>query len=518
MGLTKGTGSLSTTSLPVVETKRAENTPQNVRATPEKRILDRQWTKDTFTNQNALNTDRQSRVIEMLKGFTEGSPIIVTYFHQMSGQTDSKYNNMDVSAALDTTHNCLLQINNFEMQLKAGMSFDYSTSEQGVQSQVTGEAVTYPGFNPFVGDLFVYEIEPGKLGLFKVDEPPTRLTIKTGTSYNISFTLIAYLDEKTIDHLKKSVREVRWFNKQKFLSNDAALLKADEVLILEDINKLFPILHQFYQETFFDKSTFRSWVRPDEDQIYDPYIVEFLLQTLGFHNFIPYPHQLCPDPKGYKYSIWGKLLRPDAVPWTLCLSSYEIKVYTPTYRDVRINALTNRPYMELSKTGFPYFNKTMINMDSTSYSDFDALVMSYLNDLTILPDSLFNLCEHFYDLDPMDQFYRIPVYMFLLTKLKQAIIECVGDIKYDGQVPTFLPIQLPIDNTKVTEDFKYTVDLQGSQAIGVVTNNGTQFFFTDKEVTYTGTVATINLARIAGEYSFSIDNWDWKLITNGGTK
>lgn len=543
MGITKSSGSLSTTSSPLVENeRRVVNDPQNVRPTPEKRILDRPWTDDTFANQNALNTNRQSRVIEMMKGYVEGTPLRVTYFHQMTANTNTKEAEIDPSG-LHNVHQSWLQINNFEFKLTAGMQFGYDQEKN--QSTYSGEGTTYPGMCPIMGDKFFYEVEPGHLIIFMITEPPQRLSIKSGTCHHIVFAATGLADADDIEILKQSVREVAWFSKRKFLTNESALLRADEVILMEDIDRLYVLLTNYYQERFFERMTYRTFVRPDK--IYDPYLVDFLLKTTSLLEFQTYPLQLFPNPPGSALSIWTKLLYPDRVDWDVCLMDYQVQQRQPTYRDVRMNALINRPYLVLNTAGVsadaedgsewgsgstgnmdnlicpypcicpcsacsPGTSNPLFPFDGDKLSDYGMLLMTYFDKQQIIPHLLIDLCTQYHKLSNMDQFYRIPVYMFLLTKLKQAIVDGVGDIKYDS--PTFIPSKHKIDQEQITEDGLYSVDTNGAKVIGIVVTDGKQYLFTDRQVVYDGNMATVNLKALIDERQEAIEDRDWSLFYN----
>lgn len=102
--------------------------------------------------------------------------------------------------------------------------------------------------------------------------------------------------------------------------------------------------------------------------------------------------------------------------------------------------------------------------------------------------------------------------MFLLTKLKQAIVDGVGDIKYDS--PTFIPSKHKIDQEQITEDGLYSVDTNGAKVIGIVVTDGKQYLFTDRQVVYDGNMATVNLKALIDERQEAIEDRDWSLFYN----
>lgn len=595
MGLVSNSGSLSSKSSAIISTSNIKDDACiGVQTDITKRVSENTYVKNTLNNQNAINYDYNQETIKMLLTELDGGSMIVQYFHQELPPTDEYAGPIDVSQVLHDVHKAYLQINDFELLIQDSFQFDYNTDED--KARISGTAICFPYFNPKVGDLFLYEIEPRKIGLFKVSSKPTRLSIRTLSAHSFNFELISYPNKAELDKLDKSVREVAWFNKTRFLVNHGALLTADENILLKDIDKLSNLLKIHYMDAYFDSDIYCSLCRPDG--IYDPYVVEFMNKIVSPGDFPRYPVQLVPSPKYYNNSIWAKLLNPDMVPWELYFGYYTTEKQRYTYRSANINALINKDYILLTKSEssvvctlgcgigyrplrvrdikqcrvdlppncvnpdelFPPFNKvpgrelvwaghdpcptigetkTVIcdcpccdypppacgssvsyisdwlnHLDTIPQSDFDKLLYTYFTNRCVNIYLLLQLAKEFVSLSDMEQFYKVPIYMFLLSAVKNSIVTARGDIKYN--TPVFLPTQYRFTKSDLEENSnKLVIKNTGNKVIAVVDDNGNQCFFKTKDILYSDKTITINLSNVMNELQVTEISNSWSLIMSG---
>jgi hypothetical protein len=139
------------------------------------------------------------------------------------------------SETLDPVHQHYLKITNFQMKLKEQMAFNYNN--EATQSQVNGEAVLYPYFCPYQGDMFIYETNANKLGLFVITEPPTRLSLAGSTCHSIKFILKQWVDAEILEKLNACVEDEAAFDLQTFLNGQGTLLTSDEAQTKADVKK-----------------------------------------------------------------------------------------------------------------------------------------------------------------------------------------------------------------------------------------------------------------------------------------
>lgn len=520
MGLSGASGSQSSTLLQPNQNEFL-NTTINLRPTPDKVLSERPYVKDTVTNQTAINTSKYPDVLRQMAAYIAGPKITVTFYHQNDNLVNERSNVSDLAGGIDPVHLAYTKIKNFQLNLKT--YFDFSYLNEQTQSRFTGEAIVLPGFNPNIGDMFLYEIDRQRIGLFKINQAPTRLSIRNGTCHSIAFELLRLVSEADILELDQGVRSTAWYNEQRFLNEPGALLQSDEVLILADVDKLYYVIYQYYQDTFFDSQIYHAYMRPD--QVYDPYIIDFILKTVELMDTPDaYPQQLIQKPLNWHKTVWNKLLMPDAVPWSLYKSVYVTLLYPVSFRTVATSALANRPYLVCAETTQQSddtedcFLPNLGEMEAGELNSFQRLLYNYFEFGNINPKLLFDLAEGYLSLTPNEQFYRIPVYMWLLSKIKNAIISGKGDIKYETslQLPTRYAFTAACAGLS-DDGAVLSIATDNNAVIGVVDNLGKQYYFQNGDVTYVNGGVEIDLSNVFLARESTEIEGTWSIVCNGGS-
>ena len=403
------------------------------RPTFDKVLSDKRYTMKSYFNREAINADRYAGLLHDLRAYVEGSDISVTYFHRLHSNVNNNAADIDVSTNLDPIHNGCLQINNFEIKLKDQLSFTYDIDQ--TISSIVGTALVYPGFNPNMGDLFTYRIDEvvadGKVGLFKITNAPNRLSVKMSTFHEINFELIQFATIEELDYIYENVREVAWFNKKRFLTEDAALLTSNEEFVITDANFLIANLSAYYKSTFYNTLILETYARPDG--AYDPYLIEFLHIILTTEFCREVPLQLLRDYSLKTRSIWQKFTNPNAVDWNVIVLEYIKLTHTVRFMDTNINTLLNKDKIELyiatkdpsiytdDLVPKPYCSFYVGPDASKAVTEFEQLVYMYLNKGTVMPDVLFKIAKEYLNMTQNDQFYRIPILLFILQSVVTSI-------------------------------------------------------------------------------------------------
>ena len=446
------------------------------RPTFDKVLSDQRYTMKSYFNREAINADRYADLLHSLRAYVEGSDISVIYFHRLHTNVDNNASEMDVSSNLDPIHNGCLQINNFEIKLKDQLSFTYDTDQ--TISTIAGSALVYPGFNPNMGDLFTYRVDEvvadGRVGLFKITNAPNRLSVKMSSFHEINFELIKFATVEELDYIYNSVREVAWFNKKRFLTEDAALLKSDEEFVITDANFLIANLTAYYKDTFYGKILLETYTRPDG--IYDPYLISFLQSILRTDFCRDIPLQLL-DTFGFKHrSIWQKFINPNATNWKTIVLEYISLTHTVRFMDTNINTLINKDKIELYISADnsdelkddlvpkPYCDFYIGPDADKAVTEFEQLIYMYLNKGTVMPDILFKVCKEYVNMTLVEQFYRIPMLLFILQNVVQSITTGRNNIKItisssitDFKSKLYLPV--------IIKDTEFTLELNKSHEV-----------------------------------------------------
>lgn len=382
-------------------------------------VLDHEdYVTDTVAASNTTVTN--SEITKALAAYSaKGNTITVTFFHALNAQTYQRTWQTDFSLELDNVHYSYLKINNFQMHLESSLTYTYEVSE--TRSQQNGEAVLYPYFCPNAGDLFVYSPDGEHMGLYRLTEAPERLTLFESSSHRIKFTLMSYLSSEQLEKLNACVEKEMVFNVDRYLADSGALMTTGEDDLLDKVTEAADMLINAYCGEFFEDSIFHTFI--ESECLYDPYLVEFINRILPSEKLgNKRPEQLVSDPVNWKRCFWFKLLDPKIVPDTVLISNCFRVVKEVNYRTAGINALANRCYIAIVKPGkhpYPPFRiPTEYDEDSQTLP---MQVRLYFDQGRVRPEILLDLANKILSCSRHAQFYYIPVIIFLLQKLSNAL-------------------------------------------------------------------------------------------------
>ena len=446
---------------------------------PDEKLAKKLYVQDTFHNKVGVNAGRFPEVIYDLKGFAEGSEITCTYYKEHYSESDIK-GRYHTEETLHDAHKSVLKIVDFRMRLTRPL--DYSHDQDENISKLTGEAFTYPGFHPEAGDKLILEIGDGKYGLFEVTTMPARTSIRASTYFKITFSFISWMSEETANDLDDGVVDVAYFDKLRFLSEPGALLVHDEVVELKYFDKQRAKMVHYFQQKFLDSKIMYSYMRPDN--VYDPYVTDFFMKILQFGEMDISVLQLYHDAPFMNSSIWRALLDSN-VPLESVPTGARKLLFTLGSKSTLANSLINKNYIEFVKskslkdyldeitkqsdssddgdgTDTPgdqsvpampddddsdsilgdlllhihphYCECPWVNGESEDSGSQDALssILGTGDHFTLITEflltrninslnKLHELIEGVWKLSPMEQFYRLPVYIFLAGIVQEYI-------------------------------------------------------------------------------------------------
>jgi hypothetical protein len=307
---------------------------------PDKELANRKYVINTQNNATGINTDRSFQVVADMKGYAEGSAITVTYYKEHYSETDVRGKYDDTDDGVHDVHKSVLKIHNFELRMTGSLQYEHDTAE--TKSKLSGEALTYPGFRPEKGDKFVMEVDTGKCALMQVTDHPSRLSIRASTYYKIQFAMVEWVSNDVIETLEQGITDEAWFDKTRFLNEPGALLYHDEYVELKYLKKQRLRMIKYHTAKFLDKNLMFSYMRPDN--IYDPYIVDFLLRTLEHTEAGYRPVQLFRGAPFIDVSVWVALL-DENLPLETVPTSTMSQIHILGSKSVKHNALTNKMYL-----------------------------------------------------------------------------------------------------------------------------------------------------------------------------
>lgn len=252
----------------------------------------------------------------------------------------------DVDFVDSDNHFDLEQILNFEFRTESQFNFNWDT-EKG-EASFTGEGIVYPGFEPHVGDKFVYRVRDS-IGLFAVThiEP---LSIRHGAYYKIAFNFRSRLNEQDMNVLRARTKSTVVFDIQKALSENLSLLKYENYVILEQLRRIRIELAQHYNNKFYDP-LIESYISPKG--IYDPYLVEYMIKKVSMSVVRNRPRQ-CILTQDYEATIWSLFTYQRHTDLSSVTPAFEVVTKFDGIFGTQFNGLINKPFIRIVNTTNEY--------------------------------------------------------------------------------------------------------------------------------------------------------------------
>lgn len=303
-----------------------------------------QKVQESYYNEDYQREEQAVAIQDALATTVQGASIFVTYYQQIRSNVADRTNQADNVIAYDSVHHAFFKILHFEMKIQG--SLDFSFEQEPSISQWQGAGITFPYFKPSVSDYFTYEVEEGKSGLFKVNNVK-RLSIRSATWSQINFELVNYpVSDDNLQFLTESVSDTYYFDTERFLASDGALLKSDEADIIEKLSLYRTNLIDYYYSKFYDNEYHHTFIRPDG--VYDPYVITFWYQLEEPCRNALIPAKLIDKPKLFKQSIWYQFLFPEYSIKDPLIPLYVVEIWTCHIWETVINSLINREYIMLN--------------------------------------------------------------------------------------------------------------------------------------------------------------------------
>lgn len=329
--------------MPIKESNRI--TPQNKYAANSGDVDNLNYIKDTYTTQSAQNSKRYPQEYRTILAYPEGYAMQVTYFHRNHPNIDTRSMSSELIDKDDAVHKDLTRILNLEMKLTEPLQSEFR--EEDNTFLISGQAVMYPGLEPYIGDLFYLEIDNNNIHLFRVNNI-TPTTYRQERNYAISFSTYTKVNEEVYRRLNSTSLTTMVFDKKSYFgSSEYSLLTYDSYFVLTKLRSLRKSISQDLINFFFDSSV-QSFIRPDK--VYDPYVVEYLKRKISVFDDGVRAVQLYPRLNNYNRSIWYKLIDSNN---TLDLSDlyyrWSIRFKAVDMFDSDINGLMEMNYLILTE-------------------------------------------------------------------------------------------------------------------------------------------------------------------------
>ena len=447
-------------------------------------------------NNTAVNQRRDESTIDELKGFIDGTPITVTWFHQITSNSDNSSNTTAVSFLSSSTNTSFLRINNMEIRLAEGM--DYAFDTEVTTSTLSGTARTYPGITVKMGDFFLYQYSPGKVGLFKISSNPTRLSIHNNTSHVVEFSLLKTLTDEDYAALQERTRDVAYFDKQRFLQEDGALLTHAELVDVTALEKTRTKLLHYYHDEFFSDSYSTFLLK---DKLYDPIITNFFIKTVGAYSNKKYVKLLTKYDKieNWEASLFGTLLGEN--PTTIQYGRWSTV----------ISALHGKEILELDPNGTEEYVSSTVFAFNTNDTGFDTLVSLYMMQNTLSTNLLKQELSAAIAMDKELAYFRLPILLYLCNIAINAIHTGSSVNMINRDVKPY--INIPFTATECT-DGVVSIATVFTTILAIVDNNDEIFNIDDSFVTVSEVGVEVDISDILLAKGITEIEGTWNLVTN----
>lgn len=338
-------------------------------------------TRDILTTRTSISPDKYPDIFTGLIKYSEGSSISVTYFRRYGGYLNKQSEDYSFSLLKSDVSLSYDKIYNLPIILKDPLetSFDAETGETTIE----GTGYLYPRTDPRIGDIFLYTLQDNSIGLFIINNIE-RLSISSNTKFEISFHLYSFTTQEILDKLETNVREIYYFDKAKYMEDDVILLKQDDYQTLVKIKKLERQLPTQYILEYYNKASYTLLYKNEaaipETTIYDPYIIEFLHNTIDVTDSQKSVKQLFGHKVDYNYeaSIWNAISRRNI---NLLRYFYNaIAIVKPTIYDAHVTSGTELCHVEIGTEEIPVVRE--FGTDITPYifkEEFYTLVLQIQN-------------------------------------------------------------------------------------------------------------------------------------------
>ena len=466
---------LSGSSIPDLN---VDNVPNEVPKTQRDLLANMPMAMSTELTRIATDVGSYPQTALLISGFMRGSTIKVTYYAQKpQGSSNDRTAMTDYTAERDITTTQYIRILNFEMKLKAGVQFTSDPLKSN--TEISYEALCYPGTNPEAGDRIIYEFGPSQVVIFTVTKVE-RLSPYQDTAWSISFSAQSFVDQSDMDALNGSTKEEVVFTKGMIRGTPYSILTTESYLLLKFITAYRSELINYYFNTFYDE-TINSFLRPDG--VYDPTCVRFMVNKISILETGRRCAVLYRDiDKLYNQSIWGRLASRyvsnlSNITGTYFLTSAQFDGFAAFFNELYDRlVILPRPYNPKSYTGkddptkgmagyFTWFNYHPVIVGPTGWIDKGAQALAQYNDDNPAPPTYYAFSEAFwtndplkmtdteaylmdmivnrqisqtdpkilqaylqgvYDMNDMDQYYAIPVMIHMIDVLKRTIPDTVN--------------------------------------------------------------------------------------------
>lgn len=363
--------------------------------------------------------------------FSNLKPTPVTYYnvniHQSTLDEGSRQITDQLGSEAPLRYN---RINNMHLYGIDRIIINLEVGEYGVESPVEGEAVILPNtLIPCVDDYFGINYVKEDL-LFRVSNVTTD-TLENGANfYKIRFYLDK-TDKKSIDYINSiNLIDTYEYIPSNVGSNYVTLIKTEDKDLLDRLYSIYQTLRGYYMDLFYQRNIETFVYHYDDLNIYDPYIVEFMIRNKIFEtgDYLYLSQAVC-IPNTFSIEYDRTIMRNvEKREHELRLNSmYPVLVHDPTsllvdrledYYSLSIN-LCNWSREPINNLNMDLFDRIVDNKPY-DYEDPDApiyrnIIIDFLNGKDNITNELLDNLINLNYRQSKDLFYEIPILLYIIN-------------------------------------------------------------------------------------------------------
>lgn len=225
------------------------------------------------------NVNLAKTSVSQLLVYIEGASMTVDYYSQVLGKDDELSEQQVGQSAIYQQYH---KINGLEFKVQDG--FTTSEINETRDVHIRGTSILYPFVVPNVGDMFVADVELGKLGVFTITATERKRVFKE-TCYEVEYKLVDYLTQERTDDFRGKVVKESHFKKDMLAYGQNPVLTSQEINAFELMGQEEHKLSEVYIKDFYNHD-FKTLVVPDQDTntIYDHRVVQLLFRLIDSHK------------------------------------------------------------------------------------------------------------------------------------------------------------------------------------------------------------------------------------------
>lgn len=212
-----------------------------------------------------------------------GTPVKVEYYRQNLGASEEQ---MGLQLDDIRTYQSYSRVHNLIIKFQGAQDFDHDQSTG--ESSEGGTAFVIFDLTPLMGDMWIMDRGDGRAGLYQITANPQIKAIVNDKVYEVEYKLLGWVTQSVMNNLNSKVIEELYYSKDSALNGGNAVITADDCKSDETLNNwMLEIIRYMFVKFYWNpEDTFKipNFCENEEDgiqhNIYDPYLVKFLADTL----------------------------------------------------------------------------------------------------------------------------------------------------------------------------------------------------------------------------------------------